>query len=44
MLQAFPLDGKIVCREIVAEDEVEDAAPARRSRGSVGRGAATSRR
>jgi hypothetical protein len=27
MLQAFPLDGKIVCREITAEAEAEDAAP-----------------
>ena len=27
MLQAFPLDGKIVCREITADDHAEDAAP-----------------
>jgi hypothetical protein len=27
MLQAFPLDGKIVCREIAAEEEVEKSAP-----------------
>ncbi len=30
MLQAFPLDGKIVCREITAEDEAENLAPERR--------------
>ena len=24
MLQAFPLDGKIVCREITAEDQPQD--------------------
>lgn len=30
MLQAFPLDGKIVCREITADDEPDDAAPRRR--------------
>ncbi len=35
MLQAFPLDGKIVCREITAEDNAEDAAPnASRTRNS----------
>jgi hypothetical protein len=28
MLQAFPLDGKIVCREIAAEEEAADADPA----------------
>jgi hypothetical protein len=27
MLQAFPLDGKIVCREITADDEADDPAP-----------------
>jgi hypothetical protein len=30
MLQAFPLDGKIVCREITAEDTAEEPAPAHR--------------
>ena len=34
MLQAFPLDGKIVCREITAEDEAVDEAPPQ-SRGKV---------
>ena len=31
MLQAFPLDGKIVCREITAEDEqpAENVTPLR---------------
>ena len=28
MLQALPLDGKIVCREITAEEEAVDAEPA----------------
>lgn len=28
MLQAFPLDGKIVCRQITAEDQAEDMPPA----------------
>jgi hypothetical protein len=27
MLQALPLDGKIVCREITAEDTAEEPAP-----------------
>jgi hypothetical protein len=27
MLQAFPLDGKIVCREITADDETTDRSP-----------------
>jgi len=27
MLQAFPLDGKIVCREITTEAEAEEPAP-----------------
>ena len=31
MLQAFPLDGKIVCREIDEDDESEQAAPADQS-------------
>ena len=30
MLQAFPLDGKIVCREITAEDEAEEKTPSQR--------------
>ena len=30
MLQAFPLDGKIVCREITADDEAEEPAPSNR--------------
>lgn len=38
MLQAFPLDGKIVCREISDDDQPEAQQPApqseRRSRGS----------
>jgi hypothetical protein len=32
MLQALPLDGKIVCREITAEDQAEDTEPASRPR------------
>lgn len=27
MLQALPLDGKIVCREITADEEAEEPAP-----------------
>ena len=27
MLQAFPLDGKIVCREITADDETTEQSP-----------------
>jgi hypothetical protein len=44
MLQAFPLDGKIVCREITAEDEsptgtVTPLRPAQPNRqGGTGRG------
>ena len=30
MLQAFPLDGKIVCREVSADDAAEDNAPHQR--------------
>ena len=37
MLQAFPLDGKIVCREIAAEDQAGDADPPSRQRGNGGR-------
>ncbi len=33
MLQAFPLDGKIVIREITAEDETQEQQP--QSRGKV---------
>jgi hypothetical protein len=44
MLQAFPLDGKIVCRAITPEDEAEEAAPSRRPRENAGRGAPASRR
>jgi hypothetical protein len=40
ILQAFPLDGKIVCREITDEDRDEPAAPSRarqdQSRGGQG--------
>jgi hypothetical protein len=47
MLQAFPLDGKIVCREISAEEDVGDAAT-NASRGknnnSTGRSAPNGRR
>jgi len=45
MLQAFPLDGKIVCREI--KDEDHDAAPAQQSerqRTTNGRTGGTHRR
>ncbi|MGA7450635.1 MAG: hypothetical protein WBW73_04955 [Rhodoplanes sp.] len=43
ILQAFPLDGKIVCREITAEDEAtENVTPLRSSQpdrqGGTGRG------
>ena len=43
MLQAFPLDGKIVCREITAEDEAtENVTPLRSAQpdrqGGSGRG------
>ena len=31
MLQTFPLDGKIVCREIGDDDAAEETAPASRS-------------
>jgi hypothetical protein len=41
MLQALPLDGKIVCREVVAEDEAADAdtAPSRNRSNNTGRSA-----
>ena len=38
MLQAFPLDGKIVCREITADDEADDPASQPRTKPAVGRG------
>ena len=43
MLQAFPLDGKIVCREITADDESTDTVSPLRSQqpdrqGGTGRG------
>lgn len=41
MLQAFPLDGKIVCREITAEDDDE---PAREPRTKSARANSPSRR
>jgi hypothetical protein len=47
MLQAFPLDGKIVCREIAAEAEAEDAAPnagRNRNNNNTGRSASNGRR
>lgn len=41
MLQAFPLDGKIVCREITAEDEAGSEPPqsSRSRQGNQGRSA-----
>ena len=45
MLQAFPLDGKIVCREITAEDQPEETEPASRPRQTnAGRNVPTQRR
>jgi hypothetical protein len=45
ILQAFPLDGKIVCREITAEDRAEEPAPQpSRQRNNHGRNAGTQRR
>jgi hypothetical protein len=38
MLQAFPLDGKIVCREITADEEADDPASQPRLKPSAGRG------
>ena len=38
MLQAFPLDGKIVCREITADEEAGDPAPEPRPKPAAGRG------
>lgn len=41
MLQAFPLDGKIVCREIAADEDMEEPAqqPSRGKSGNHGRAA-----
>ena len=45
MLQAFPLDGKIVCREITAEDTAEESEPSSRSRSNnAGRNAPNGQR
>ena len=46
MLQALPLDGKIVCREITAEDNAADAesAPSRNRSNNTGRSAQPGRR
>jgi len=38
ILQAFPLDGKIVCREIAEDNPAEPAQSARSSRGARPRG------
>ncbi len=45
MLQAFPLDGKIVCREITAEDTAEEPAPSHRPKhNNTGRSTAPAQR
>lgn len=46
MLQAFPLDGKIVCRGISAEDTAEETAPApsRNRNNNAGRSASNAQR
>jgi hypothetical protein len=45
MLQAFPLDGKIVCREIdQAEEQAEPIPPATRRTDNSGRSRLTQRR
>ncbi len=44
MLQAFPLDGKIVCREISAEDTVQETESVPRRANNAGRGAPGQRR
>ena len=36
MLQAFPLDGKIVCREVAADNDAADPPQQARSRASPG--------
>jgi hypothetical protein len=43
MLQAFPLDGKIVCREITGDEEAGDPAPEPRPK-STGRAQGGQRR
>jgi hypothetical protein len=43
ILQAFPLDGKIVCRQITEEDKPDEAAPPR-ARSEPGRTGQISRR
>ena len=43
MLQAFPLDGKIVCREIGEGDEAQEPTPPL-VRNNAGRGASAQRR
>lgn len=37
MLQALPLDGKIICREITADEEAEEPAPQRQTANRNGR-------
>jgi hypothetical protein len=45
MLQAFPLDGKIVCREIAEGDGTdEEAPPSRQRQNNTGRSAPSSSR
>lgn len=46
MVKAFPLDGKIVCCEITAEDHAEDVAPnvSRSRNNNAGRNAPNGRR
>ncbi len=44
MLQAFPLDGKIVYCTITAEDDVEETAPSIRSKHNTGGRIAPNRR
>ena len=45
ILQAFPLDGKVVCREIKDEDENDKAEPQQsRQRNTAGRAGGASRR
>jgi hypothetical protein len=43
ILQAFPLDGKIVCRQITEEDTAEEPTPPR-GRSEAGRGNQAPRR
>ena len=44
MLQAFPLDGKIVCREIAADEEAGDPAPEPRPKPAAARAQGGQRR